>query len=144
MQVFSYLRSFVPEDFLSAITLYTSLTEVVADHVVGFVREHKCNGCLIDHGSQKQHTCLRLDKEQLDSLFYAAIASLDENTILDTWVDILQQKGISLDLYCLPFHWRLDSDFLLDIYNLSVTPYGPETSDYVPEEERNDSTHCTV
>lgn len=63
------------------------------------VSVRKCYGCMVDHPSQTQHTCLMPFEEEdlLLYYFHEALDSVDESTVLKTFEERLQRSSIPED-----------------------------------------------
>ena len=61
----------------------------IASRIAALV-EKNCNGCIIDHPSQRQHPCLMLEPDEKISLYFDdALDSVCEATIADKFLNSL-------------------------------------------------------
>jgi len=59
--------------------------EEIAPHLSALAIEN-CNGCLIDHPSQREHPCIMMEKdEQLYTYFDRAVERASENKIMEAF-----------------------------------------------------------
>ena len=64
--------------------------EETASRVMVLVMEY-CNGCLIDHPSQRQHDCLMIEVDERMCLYFdEAVNSVSEATIVQNFMNSLQ------------------------------------------------------
>ena len=64
--------------------------EETASRVMVLVTEY-CNGCLIDHPSQRQHDCLMMEVDERMCLYFdEAVNSVSEATIVQNFMNSLQ------------------------------------------------------
>ena len=64
--------------------------EETASRVMVLVTEY-CNGCLIDHPSQRQHDCLMMEVDERMCLYFdEAMNSVSEATIVQNFMNSLQ------------------------------------------------------
>ena len=68
-----------------------------------------CNGCRIDHPSQRQHDCIMMfPEDQTDMFMYRAVEKMDQFDVMEKWYPKLEVMD-------------LDDEEILEAYNLWKT-----------------------
>lgn len=78
--------------------LQKSFENCLADHLQQLVEEEaslNCNGCRIDHPSQRQHGCVMMNlEEKADMFLYRAILKMDQYDVMEKWYPQLQTMNL--------------------------------------------------
>ena len=71
--------------------LLMSYAKEVADNIAEIVSEN-CNGCIIEHCSQKQHPCLYLETDEKISLYFDdALDRVTEADVVKRFIDSIKE-----------------------------------------------------
>lgn len=69
--------------------LLKSYAEEIASNISRLVTEN-CNGCLIDHPSQRQHDCLMMERDEQLCLYYdRALEKVSEANVMKAFTESL-------------------------------------------------------
>ena len=91
-------------DFIYAKAMYEHLGNTV---------KRMCQGCEVDHPSQKQHSCVMNDsQEHIEMYFETLLSAVNEDDILLSWSDTMNALTICPELLALQKLKIYDKDWL--------------------------------